>query len=51
LSAQYGWRYYVLMPESGYQWNREGLGLLYQVFQMTMMDLAKQGAPVSTIAK
>jgi hypothetical protein len=51
LSVEYGGRYYALQPETGYQWNREGFRLLYQIFQMTVTDLAKQGAPVITIAK
>lgn len=51
LSVEFGGRYYALQPESGYQWNREGFRLLYQIFQMTITDLAKQGAPEITIAK
>lgn len=51
LSVEYGGRYYALQPETGYQWNREGFRLLYQIFQMTVTELAKQGAPVITIAK
>lgn len=51
LSVRFGGRYYALLPETGYQWNREAFRLLYQIFQMTMTDLAKQGAPTITIAK
>jgi hypothetical protein len=51
LSVEYGGRYYAIQPDTGYQWNREGFRLLYQIFQMTVTDLAKQGAPVITIAK
>lgn len=51
LSVEYDGRYYALLPEKGYQWNREGFRLLYQIFQMTVTDLAKQGAPVITIDK
>jgi hypothetical protein len=51
LSIQFGGHYYALQPETGYQWNREGFRLLYQIFQMTMTDLAQQGAPTITIAK
>jgi hypothetical protein len=51
LSVQFGDQYYALRPETGYQWNREGFRLLYQIFQMTMTDLAQQGAPSITIAK
>lgn len=51
LSVEYGGCYYALQPEIGYPWNREGFRLLYQIFQMTVTDLAKQGAPVITIAK
>jgi hypothetical protein len=50
-SVKFGEYYYALLPETGYQWNREGFRLLYQIFQMTMTDLAKQGAPSITIAK
>ncbi|TAK64118.1 hypothetical protein [Methylobacter sp.] len=51
LSVKFGEYYYALLPEVGYQWNREGFRLLYQIFQMTMTDLAQQGAPTITIAK
>ncbi|MGZ8907194.1 MAG: hypothetical protein ACXW1Z_22635 [Methylobacter sp.] len=51
LSVKFGEQYYALLPETGYQWNREGFRLLYQIFQMTMTDLAQQGAPAITIAK
>ncbi|MEE7627431.1 hypothetical protein V3O24_14775 [Methylobacter sp. Wu8] len=51
LSVKFGEHYYALLPETGYQWNREGFRLLYQIFQMTMTDLGKQGAPSITIAK
>lgn len=44
-------KYYSLPPETGYPWNREGFRLLYQIFQMTITDLAQQGAPSITIAK
>lgn len=44
-------KYYSLRPETGYQWNREGFRLLSQIFQMTMTDLSRQGAPTITIAK
>jgi hypothetical protein len=44
-------KYYSLKPETGYQWNREGFRLLSQIFQMTMTDLSRQGAPTITIAK
>lgn len=50
-SVQFGGRYYALLPETGYQWNREGFRLLCQIFQMTMTDLAQQGAPSITISK
>ncbi|MDD5577902.1 MAG: hypothetical protein PHY16_01315 [Methylobacter sp.] len=51
ISVQFGDWYYALKPETGYQWNREGFRLLCQIFQMTMTDLAQQGAPVITISK
>jgi hypothetical protein len=51
LSVELGGRYYALVPETGYQWKREGFRLLSLLFQMTTSDLARQGAPVITIAK
>jgi len=51
LSVKFGEHYYALRPETGYQWNRESFRLLYQIFQMTMTDLAQQGAPSITISK
>jgi hypothetical protein len=51
ISVQFGDWYYALKPESGYQWNREGFRLLCQIFQMTITDLARQGAPAITISK
>jgi hypothetical protein len=51
LSVKYGNQYYAIKPENGYQWNREGFRLLYQVFQMTMSELSQQGAPSITISK
>lgn len=51
LSIEFGDQYYALKPETGYQWNREGFRLLSQIFQMTMTDLAQQGAPSITISK
>jgi len=51
ISARFGDNYYALQPEPGYQWNREGFRLLCQIFQMTMTDLARKGAPEITISK
>ena len=51
ISVQFGDWHYALKPETGYQWNREGFRLLCQVFQMTMTDLARKGAPIITIDK
>lgn len=51
VSVKFGDNYYAVKPESGYQWNREGFRLLYQVFQMTMSELSQQGAPSITISK
>jgi hypothetical protein len=51
ISVKYEDHYYTLKPETGYQWNREGFRLLSQIFQMTMTDLARQGAPGITISK
>jgi len=51
LSVKFAGRYYAVKPEVGYQWNREGFRLLYQVFQMTMSELSQQDAPSITIAK
>ncbi len=51
ISVRFGSWYYALKPETGYQWNREGFRLLCQIFQMTITDLARQGAPAITISK
>jgi hypothetical protein len=51
ISIHFGDWYYALRPETGYQWNREGFRLLCQIFQMTMTDLARQGAPTISISK
>jgi hypothetical protein len=51
ISVRFGNWYYALKPETGYQWNREGFRLLCQIFQMTITDLARQGAPAITISK
>jgi hypothetical protein len=51
LTAQFNGSYYSLKPETGYQWNREGFRLLSQIFQMTITELGRQGAPAITIAK
>ncbi|MFZ2170300.1 MAG: hypothetical protein WAW61_11760 [Methylococcaceae bacterium] len=51
ISVQFGDWHYALKPETGYQWNREAFRLLCQIFQMTMTDLARQGAPGITISK
>jgi hypothetical protein len=51
MSVKLGEQYYALQPETGYQWNREGFRLLYQIFQMTMTDLSQQAAPEITISK
>lgn len=51
ISVRFGDNYYALQPETDYQWNREGFRLLCQIFQMTMTDLARKGAPEITISK
>jgi hypothetical protein len=51
IKVKFGDWYYALKPETGYQWNREGFRLLCQIFQMTITDLARQGAPAITISK
>jgi hypothetical protein len=51
VSAQYGDLHYAIKPDDGYPWNREAFRLLCQLFQMTMTDLARQGAPEITISK
>jgi hypothetical protein len=51
VSVKFGDNFYAIKPEAGYQWNREGFRLLYQVFQMTMSELSQQGAPSITISK
>jgi len=51
ISVRFGDWHYALKPETGYQWNREAFRLLCQIFQMTMTDLSRQGAPAITISK
>jgi len=51
ISVRFGDWHYALKPETGYPWNREAFRLLCQIFQMTMTDLARQGAPAITISK
>jgi hypothetical protein len=51
LSVEFDGGYYTLLSESGYQWNHKSFRLLHQIFQMTTAELARQGAPVLTIAK
>ncbi len=51
VSVKFGNGYYAIKPESGYQWNREGFRLLYQIFQMTMTELSQQRVPGITISK
>jgi hypothetical protein len=51
LSVRHHGRYYALRPERGYQWNREGFRLLYQLFQMTLTELPQSGVPSITISK
>jgi hypothetical protein len=42
--------YYVVRPETGYQWNRKSFSLLYQLFQMTVSAVPQTG-PAITISK
>lgn len=51
ISVQFNDKYYYLKPETGYQWNREGFRMLSQIFQMTITELGRQGAPAITISK
>jgi len=51
ISVQFGDWHYAIKPDDGYPWNREAFRLLCQLFQMTMTDLARQGAPEITISK
>lgn len=51
VSAQLNDKFYSLKPETGYQWNREGFRMLSQIFQMTITELGRQGAPAITISK
>ena len=51
ISVRFNDKYYFLKPETGYQWNREGFRMLSQIFQMTITELGRQGAPSITIAK
>ncbi len=49
--AQFNGFYYFPRPEQGYQWNRQAMRLLYQIYQMTMTELPVFGTPSITIAK
>lgn len=42
---------YAVRPERDYQWNREAFRLLYELLQMTMIELPQSGAPSITISK
>jgi len=42
--------YYALRPQSGYQWNRKAFSMLYQLFQMSVSNVAPAG-PAITISK
>jgi len=42
--------HYSLGPQTGYEWNRKALSLLYQLFQMSVSTAAQPG-PVITISK
>ena len=42
--------YYVVGPDTGYQWNRKAFSLLYQLFQMTVAAVPQTG-PAITISK
>ncbi|WP_277458412.1 hypothetical protein [Methylococcus capsulatus] len=51
LTVEFDGRYYSLRPEAGHQWNLEAFRLLYQLYQMTVIDLPTFGTPSITIAK
>lgn len=50
LSVRLHGRTYALRPETGYQWNRKAFSVLYQLFQMSVAGVEKNG-PEITIAK
>jgi hypothetical protein len=48
LHAAYGGLHYWIQDT---RWDRQAFTLLYQLFQMTMADLSRVGAPAITIGK
>jgi hypothetical protein len=51
ITVRFNGSYYYPRPEQGYQWNREAMRLLYQIYQMTVTELPVFGTPSITIAK
>jgi len=51
LSIKYNGEYYAISDDSDDTWNHEAFRLLYQLFQMTVTDVPRVGAPSITIAK
>ena len=51
LTVNYHGEYYSIRDDPQDTWNREAFRLLYQLFQMTVTDVPRSGAPSITIAK
>ena len=50
LYVEHRHRFYALQSDQGYPWNKKAFGLLYQLFQMTVVP-APERAPLITIGK
>ena len=51
LAVKYNGHYYYVAEGPEDDWNREAFRLLYQLFQMTVSEVSRVGAPSITIAK
>lgn len=51
IAVHYKDHYYYIPPEEDMSWNREAFRVLYQLFQMTVTEVPRTGAPSITIAK
>lgn len=51
LCVEYRRWHYSVHPDSGYPWNATAFRLLSQIFQMSVTELPRTGAPSITIAK
>lgn len=51
LAVKYNDRYYAVRPNKAYPWNETAFRVLWQIFQMTVSELPRAGAPSITISK